>query len=680
MGGFYPPKKILSTFKELIVLSNNNKNAADAAPEAAKKVSEKAEKVVSDASEAVEKAEEAVKDTLDLTESAADVTGEVIDLTEDSVEPASEKAEEESAKTENPDSDSEKETESSETENSPVSIREKYHFDLLSKIIIWVVAAVIFLGAAFVTIYYVTTAQKAEFHADCTDTIMWANATAESGHLYDKDFNYACFLPISTNTIMYPLLHFFGLSMTSHIIGMMCFFVLLTVFLLFMIHEITGNYPISLAGTGIFLSITLSTQKMREIFWGHTIYYSLGILFLVIGAFMYFRLLTVRNKAKTLAKEGKDNKKTTTHKLVIFLCICIFMFLTGMDGITGLTLFALPFTGAIFAEQFVNAKYPLFSSKTFLVAFRALVFLIMAVFGNFFNSNKLLGGLTAGYQDANSNFSGMNEWLEHFHNLPFAWMRLLGVQSLPNTKFASKEGIPNMIFLAASILIAVIPVIATCYYKKFGTDRKARMLRIWIWMHWAVVAVNIMGYVFGVLAAADWRIIPMIGTALIVSILFLCWAIVGKAEVSRILVVLFVPIFMAGFLHCSDVRKIKKDAYKQNTQYMLADFLEDEGVSRGYATFWNANSVTVITGERIKVSDVNVDEYGVSSRMYQSSKRWYETDPDQDEYFLLLSSSELDTMNQTDFPVNHQPIRTASRSINGTDFTLLVYDHNIVTP
>ena len=47
--------------------------------------------------------------------------------------------------------------------------------------------------------------------------------------------------------------------------------------------------------------------------------------------------------------------------------------------------------------------------------------------------------MTAGYQDANSNFSGMNEWLEHFHNLPFAWMRLLGVQSLPNTKFASKE-------------------------------------------------------------------------------------------------------------------------------------------------------------------------------------------------------------------------------------------------
>ena len=355
------------------------------------------------------------------------------------------------------------------------------------------------------------------------------------------------------------------------------------------------------------------------------------------------------------------------------------MLLTGTDGLTGFTLFALPFAGAIFAEQFVNTKYKILSGKTFSVAFRCIVFLGMAVVGNAIN-NKLLGELTAGYQEANSNFSPMNEWLEHFHNLPFAWMRLLGVESLPNVKFASKDGLPNMIFLAASILIAVIPVIATCFYKKFGDDRRAKMMRIWIWMHWAVTAVNIMGYVFGVLAAADWRIIPMIGTSLIVSILFLSWSVTRNADVSRITVILFVPIFMAGMLHCIDVKNMKKDEYKNNTQFMLADFLEEQGVNKGYATFWNANSVTVITGERVKVGIVDVLDTGVFMRTYQSSKRWYETDPDQDEYFLLLSGDELNTVNQTDFPVNHQPIRTAQTFINGIEFDLLVYDHNVITP
>ena len=655
----------------------NNNNAAEAASETVKKASEKAEEIMTEAEEAAATAEAAADDVIDLTENAADATEDVIDLTEDTEEKTDVA---EAIKADNAPAEPEgKDAESEKAEEAPVSIRDKYHFDLLSKVIIWVVAAVIFLGAVCVTTYYVTTASKAEFHADCTDTIMWANATSESGHAYDKDFSYACFLPFSTSTIMVPLLHFFGLSMTAHIVGMMCFFILLTVFLVFMIHETTGNYPISLVGTGIFLSITLSTQKMREIFWGHTIYYSLGILFLVIGAFMYFRFLTVRGKSKSLKKEGKDNKKALIHKLFIFICICVFMLLTGMDGITGFTLFALPFAGAIFAEQFVNTKYKLLSGKTALVTFRCIVFLIMAIIGNAIN-NKLLGDLTAGYQDANSNFSPMEEWLDHFHNLPFAWMRLLGVKSLQYVKFASEEGIPNMIFLATAILIAVLPVIATCYYKKFGDDRRAKMLRIWIWMHWAVTAVNIMGYVFGVLAAADWRIIPMIGTSLIVSILFLCWSVTRNADVSRITVILFVPIFMAGILHCNDVRKMKKDAYKQSTQYMIADFLEDENVNRGYATFWNANSVTVITGETIKVSDVDVNDRGVFSRPYQSCKRWYETDPEQDEYFLLVTSYEMEQMNLSDFPVNNQPIRTAQRNINGTEFNLLVYDHNIVTP
>lgn len=649
-----------------------NNDAPEAAKEAVKNASEKAEDINAAVESSADKAEEAAEEIIDLTESTSEASGEVIDLTEEITEEPSENKSEETAQTAD-----KAEAKSEEAADAPVSAREKYRFDLLSKIIIWVVAAVIFLGTVFVTIYYVTTASKAEFHADCTDTIMWANATAESGHLYDPDFNYACFLPFSTNTVMYPLLHFFGLSMTSHIIGMMCFFVLLTVFMLFMIHEMTGNYPMSMVGTAIFLSITLSTQKMREIFWGHTIYYSLGILFLVIGAFMYFRLLSTRAKAKSLVKDGKNAKKTNIHKILIFVCICLFMLLTGMDGITGFTLFALPFAGAIFAEQFVNTKTKLLSGKTALVTFRVLVFLIMAVVGNSIN-NKLLGDMTAGYQEANSNFSPMEEWLEHFHNMPFAWMRLLGVQSLQYVKFTSKEGIPNMIFLMASILIAVLPIVATCFYKKFGDDRRAKMLRIWIWMHWAVSAVNIMGYVFGVLAAADWRIIPMIGTSLIVSILFLSWSITRKADVSRLTVILFVPIFMAGMLHCNDVRKMKKDAYKESTQYMLADFLEEQGVNRGYATFWNANSVTVITGESIKVSDVDINDSGVHMRHYQSSKKWYETDPNQDEYFLLLTAYEKDQLDLSDFGINNQPVRTADRLINGIQFNLLVYDHNIV--
>ncbi|MBP5579822.1 MAG: hypothetical protein J6X56_10195 [Ruminococcus sp.] len=633
-------------------------------------------------------AAEAIAELTDLTEISTEGAEEALDLTEfavDTTEVAetaagtvagtdAENAAEAAAVTQESTAEStEGKAETAAAEKS----KDKYRFDILSKLIIWVVTAFLFLGAVFTTGYYVTTTSRGEFHADCTDTIMWANASAESGHLYDKDFSYACFLPFGTNTIMRPLLHFYGLSMKTHIIGMTCFFILLTLFMVLLMREVTGNLPISLAGTALFLALTLSTAKMREIFWGHTIYYTLGILFLVIGSYLYSRVLAHNVKAKNLRKNGKSSKVRTIRELIVFGILCIFMLLTGMDGITGITLFTIPLVCAIIAEQFVNNKQKLIGAKTGIVASRAAILFIMAFIGVKIN-DSCLGDLTAGYQDANSTFSDMNTWIDHIHNLPLAWMKLLGVENMPNTMFTKDGGIPNIIFIMASIIIAVMPIIATCCYKLYSNDRRGRMMRIWVWIHWAVTAVNLMGYVFGVLSAADWRIIPMIGTAMILSILFVCWAVSTQADQARICFLLLVPVISAGFMSCQTVNKMPKDNYKKNTQYILSDFLKEEGVTKGYSTFWNANSITVISGETIKVRDVEVDENGVRSRHYQSSKRWYVDDPLQSEYFLLVSSYEYDLLEKSEFFKTVQPVRTAETVANGINYTLLVYDHNIV--
>ena len=553
----------------------------------------------------------------------------------------------------------------------------KYRFDILKKLIIWVASVAVFLAVSGITVYYVTTASKGEFHADCTDTIMWANASAESDHVYDQSFTYACFLPFGTNLIMLPMLHFFGLSMTSHIIGMTCFFILFTLFMVLMIREVTGSLPTAFIGTSIFLSMTLSTQKMREIFWGHTIYYSLGILFLLIGTFLYFRILSVESDIRIQRKNGKNTKFKSLHKVLILVCLSLFMLLTGLDGITGITLFTIPLAGAVFAEHFVNSKQRIASRKSALIVTRVLVLVIMSVIGVIIN-NKLAGKLVASYQDANSSFSDMNSWMDHLLSLPIDWMKLLGVKDLPDVMFTDEKGIPNLIAILASLIIAVLPIIATCCYKKYGKDRRGRMMRIWIWIHWAVTAVNLMGYIFGVLSIAEWRIVPMIGTALILSILFVCYSVPKKLDVSRTAILLMIPVIAAGAISCNDVIKMKKDSYKQNTQYMLADFLKEEGMTKGYATFWNANSITVITGETIKVRDVYADSNGVYMRNYQSSKRWYATDPLQREYFLLLTGSEFDEFSCSSVYNADPPLRTAERVINGVDYILMVYDHNIV--
>lgn len=642
------------------------KKAADTADKTAKELKETVSEAEDTLSEAAENAAEAVSDAAEAAaekaENAAGAVGEAAEKAADKAEKAAEGA---AGKAEDA---------AEEAAEAVKKIDWKKIIDTVCRVF---VPLLIFLAAAGITIYYVTTAAKGEFHADCTDTLMWANATVESGHYYDQSFTYACFLPFGTSTVMIPLIHMFGLSMTAHVVGMMIYFLLLTVFMLLMFREITGNTAYSLIGTAIFLSITLSTEKMREIFWGHTIYYTLGPLFLVIGAYLYVRFLKIKDRKEKLRAEEKDTKKVRIHGIVVFVLLCLFMFFTGMDGITGFTLFILPFVGAIFAEQFLNKKTELISSRSAAVFVRVVIFLILAVLGNKFNS-MLLGKLVAGYQDANSNFSAMDTWLQHLQALPFAWMKLLGVQNIPDMRFTSKEGVNNIIMLGAAGVLAVMPIIATCFYPKYGDDRKGKMLRIWVWMHWAVTAVNLMGYIFGGLSAADWRIIPMIATSIILSLLFTGWTVSTKADVPRIALLLMIPVIAAGAMHCMEVKKMKPDNYKKNVQYAIADFLTEQGVTKGYATFWNANSVTVITDNKVKVSDVTVNENGVFRRDYQSSSKWYETDPEQKEYFLLLSSYEYDTLVNAGSPIINEAVRTSEMNFNGLIYKLFVYDHNIV--
>ena len=228
-----------------------------------------------------EEAAENTGEVLDFTEEAAENTGEVLDFTEDTADGNEAAADEEKADETAQDAPEAETSAETAAEEKEVTAPKKDPAKIIGRIAAWLVSAVLLIFVAGVTVYYITTASKAEFHADCTDTITWAEASVESGHLYNEDFTYACFLPFSTSTLMIPLIHIFGFGMTAHIVGMTCFFVLLTVFMILMMREITGSFPPAMAGTAIFLSITLATKKLREIFWGHTIYYSLGILFLV---------------------------------------------------------------------------------------------------------------------------------------------------------------------------------------------------------------------------------------------------------------------------------------------------------------------------------------------------------------------------------------------------------------
>ena len=63
--------------------------------------------------------------------------------------------------------------------------------------------------------YYIIFPAEGYLHSDCTDSLLWANASVESGDVFDENFRYAAMLPFSANLWFIPLIYIFGYSMTA---------------------------------------------------------------------------------------------------------------------------------------------------------------------------------------------------------------------------------------------------------------------------------------------------------------------------------------------------------------------------------------------------------------------------------------------------------------------------------
>ena len=85
----------------------------------------------------------------------------------------------------------------------------------LKKIFAYVAAAVFAAISVSGVIYYIIYPSGAFFHADCSDTILWAQASYDSGSLFNPDFGYAAMLPFGGTMLMIPFIGIFGVSMTT---------------------------------------------------------------------------------------------------------------------------------------------------------------------------------------------------------------------------------------------------------------------------------------------------------------------------------------------------------------------------------------------------------------------------------------------------------------------------------
>jgi len=476
-----------------------------------------------------------------------------------------------------------------------------------------------FLALALLAVlYYIVFPSRGYFHADCGDTLLWANASYESGRLISRDFSYAALLPAGGSLLMLPWIPLFGVSMTTHILGMLSFALLFTGALWFLFRSLDCSVSQSAACTAATLLLLSSSDKLREIFWGHVIYYSLGLIYLIAGLGLVLRLLRCA-----------DRKRSGLYLGLLFLLLTG----TAINDFQIIAIVTFPLAGALAAERFFDPNTPLLSPQNkkagvILCAAAAATCVGLVLF------YILSGGVRSGYTDAYSAFSDMASWPDNIRAFMNHWLTLLGLDVNSGDKLISVSAVLHMLRIGCAGVFLLAPFAAALEYRKL----EDRSLRLLLWCHYLTSAFILFGFVFGRLSAANWRLSPMLGTAVISTLMYFQYKLKGVSV--RLPAAILVAILAFSLLNLFTIANMPADYGRDNDLHILSYTLREKGLDFGYATFWQSNAIPIISQGELEIRVVDVDDSGYRARYYQSSPSWYQPNPKIQKSFLLLSDYE----------------------------------------
>lgn len=528
----------------------------------------------------------------------------------------------------------------------------------------WVM--ILTLGILIVA-YYTLFPSRGFFHSDTTDTIMWAAASSENGKLFNPDFQYACILPFGTSLIMWALIPIFGITMTTHVLGMLCFFLLYTGSLIWMLRKMGWSWWWVSGTVFIELMICSGSVKLREIFWGHTIYYSLGILFIFVGLSLIFSRMDLFGKYDTMVAEA-GQKKTKKQIIIFTVLIGIWFLLTCTDQIIAITIFALPVMAAVFCERWLDTAEKPFCRKNRRMLIGFIVMGVGMVLG-YLLTKVLTKDIYASYETTFSQYTNMDAWTNNFLKFPNAWITLLGVEAVDGDPLMSVKSIGNLLMILTGVILLAVPAIALIFYRKIDDEK----LRILILTFWFMTLLILMGYTIGRLSDANWRLSPIVALSAVVTAAFVKWS-VKQISFQRIMPLLMVPVVLVSSITAVTIMKMPSDNTEDIELYVLAEELEARGLDYGYATFWYANALTIISDSKVTCRCIGgVDNNGPWRNKYQQCGSWFDDQPGQEKYFIILSQGDIEKMVENqhplleslidEFTVNEQHILVFSRNV-----------------
>ncbi|MDO4300689.1 MAG: hypothetical protein Q4D26_04765 [Clostridia bacterium] len=522
-----------------------------------------------------------------------------------------------------------------------------------------IISVISIAAAALTVIYYMLGPSEGYLHSDCVDTMTWAQATIDSGKLFSTTFCYPYLLPFGATFLVYPFMLFFGFTMFAYRFAMLVFMLLFGLGIYFTARGLGWSRNSGLIAAAFELITVSSSGKLRELFWEHIIHYSLG-------AFLAFVLLALTFAFIKHFKANNYSFNNNRKAVVLMLCMALWSFFSAFDGLTTLTLSSIPVMGSLLLVSVFDLKNKIISKANKDTAVSALIIFVAAALGGIFLSiaAKDIG---AGYGSAYSNIVDKSEWSGNLMKFLEQWTSLLGADYEFGGSITKARNVFAAVKMAGSLVLFFVPVYAVFIFGRFNRNE-----RIFIIFHWLMTGFILYGYVFGSLSSVNWRLSPIICSAIIVNIIV--WKYLwSRVDLKRGAVLVSSLVVLSCVVTVCQIWAMPGDYGRDNDHHKAIELLERNGLDYGYATYWNANILTLLSSSKVKVRDVNIDESYPRTGWLNSDNLWFEDQPGQDKYFFLLTNSEYEDAVDRD----HVILEDAIQVIREGNWVVIVKDRNI---
>ena len=453
------------------------------------------------------------------------------------------------------------------------------------------------LGAV---IYFILGAGAAEFHSDNTDSLLWAEASLEAGRTLDPDFKYAGYVPFGASIWSIPLLAVFGYGWTAYKLSNLIFLIIFVLAAWLGFRSFDLSHKRTAYAVGTLLMLCSASPKMREIFWGHIIYYSLAVLFLFLA--IYF-----------------IEKK---H----FIPLALLSVGVAINGLQGVSMYHVPLIAAILALTLIDRQRLRFYCLNILV-------LSMPV-GLGIKLFLERGGVVAAYASAYMSYSDEAAWLENAAKLPRHIRHLFDAVVKVHTSLASVESFAFVMRLFLVLVLCILPIYLFFRWRHSETALQLYTLAF-------LSAIILFTMVYGKLGTSAWRLIPaVIGGA------FVCLGYLAQRAKEKLTVKTFLALFLAIFslVQVGQIYAMPFDGWEENRLAPLQEVLLEMDTEETpiYANFWLSHSLRLSSDDRLETRAITLRKGEIRPYYYQVQKRFYLESAAKDDFYLVVREFEMD--------------------------------------